>query len=92
MAFIFNEWRKQIRNAKSGQEIHDLVMRLPTRSYIDIAIERGYTGQEAEDYANMLDWDAKIDLASSKEERIKLMEQLPERVKEHLVNFNHPSN
>lgn len=91
MTFNLDEWRDQMRNAESGQEIYDLVMKLPDRSHIDIATERGYTGQEAQDYADMLEWDAKIDLAASKSERIRLMEQLPDRIKALWANFNHPT-
>lgn len=80
-----------LKQAKNGNGLHSLLMELPERSNMEIALGRGYTEQEAKDYAEMLDWTRKWDSAISMNERYSLIEQMSERVRPLLANFNHPA-
>jgi len=91
MTFDCEDWKRRLNLAKTGAEIHAMVMELPERTSMEVALERGYVGQEAQDYADMLDWTGKIDNAKSSAERFQLIEQMPERIKPLWANFNHPS-
>ena len=91
MKFNSEAWREKLKQAKNSEELSALLEEIPERTNMEVALMRGYEGQEAQDFADMLEWSTRIDHAGSMEERYRLIEQMPKHLGHHWANYNHPS-